>query len=116
MQIAAPPGCEAAARAYFGRLLGLPELDKPPLLAARGGVWFAVGAQALHVGVDDGFAPAEKAHPAFRLADGASLEALASRMRERGVDVRWDEALPGVRRFYAPDPWGNRLEFLAPTP
>jgi catechol 2,3-dioxygenase-like lactoylglutathione lyase family enzyme len=111
VQLAAPAGCEEAARAFFGGLLGLQELDKPPALAARGGVWFAVGSsQQLHVGVDPDHVPAHKAHPAFRATD---LDALAQRLTAAGHPVRWDDDLPGVRRFYVDDPWGNRLELLA---
>src|SRR4051795_11299105 len=67
VQIAAPPGCEADARRFYGGLLGLRELDKPEALRNRGGVWFAVGDHhQLHVGVEDGFSPARKAHPALR--------------------------------------------------
>jgi catechol 2,3-dioxygenase-like lactoylglutathione lyase family enzyme len=111
VQLAAPPGCEEAAREFFGRLLGLRELEKPPALAARGGVWFAVGPlQQLHIGVTPEHAPARKAHPAFAASD---LDALAERLAAAGHEVRWDDELPGVRRFYVDDPWGNRLELLA---
>jgi catechol 2,3-dioxygenase-like lactoylglutathione lyase family enzyme len=110
VQLAAPPGCEAEARRFYGELLGLAELAKPPVLAARGGVWFAVGAQQLHIGVEEGFAPARKAHPALRADD---LDALADRLAAAGVAVRWDDALADVRRFYTEDPWGNRLELLS---
>lgn len=115
VQLAAPPGCEEDARRFFGGLLGLRELEKPPALAARGGAWFACGAQAIHVGVEEEFAPARKAHPAFTLESAGEVDVLARRLREAGVDVRFDEELPGYRRFYASDPWGNRLEFLAPA-
>jgi catechol 2,3-dioxygenase-like lactoylglutathione lyase family enzyme len=101
VQVAAPPGCEDAARAFYGGVLGLREVRKPPALAARGGVWF----EQLHVGVEEPFSPARKAHPAFAVDD---LDALAARLG----DVRWDDAVPGVRRFYASDPFGNRLEFV----
>jgi catechol 2,3-dioxygenase-like lactoylglutathione lyase family enzyme len=107
VQIAGPPGCEAVARAFYGGALGLEEIEKPEPLRARGGVWFRLGGgQELHVGVDGAFTPARKAHPAFAVDD---LDALAARL----ADVTWDDALPGVRRFYASDPFGNRLEFLA---
>lgn len=115
VQLAAPPGCEEEARRFFGGLLGLRELEKPAVLAARGGAWFACGAQAIHVGVEDDFAPARKAHPAFALATAAEVGVLAERLGGAGVDVLFDEELPGYRRFYAQDPWGNRLEFLAPA-
>jgi catechol 2,3-dioxygenase-like lactoylglutathione lyase family enzyme len=116
VQLAAPPGCEDEARRFYGGLLGLPELDKPPVLAARGGAWFACGAQALHVGVEQAFAPAAKAHPGLLAADERVLEALAARLGAAGSPVRWDGDLPGFRRFYTADPWGNRIEVLTPTP
>jgi catechol 2,3-dioxygenase-like lactoylglutathione lyase family enzyme len=113
--LAAPAGCEADARRFFGGLLGLQEIEKPSGLGERGGVWFRCGGDVqLHVGVDaEGtFAPARKAHPALRVAaDG--IDELALRLREGGVDVSWDDSLPGVRRFYASDPWGNRIELIA---
>src|SRR3954451_14668103 len=105
VQLAAPPGCEAQARAFYGDLLGLRELEKPPALAARGGAWFACGAQAIHVGVASDFAPARQAHPAFALASAADVEGLAERLDGAGVEVRFDEELPGYRRVYASDPW-----------
>ncbi|HEY7197223.1 MAG TPA: VOC family protein [Gaiellaceae bacterium] len=109
VQIAAPSGCEDDARGFFGDLLGLRELPKPETLAARGGVWFACGRQELHVGVEEAFAPARKAHPAFAVGD---LDALRERLARADVAVRDDESIPGLRRFYADDPFGNRLEFV----
>ena len=108
VQIAAPPGGENEARHFYGTLLGLPEIEKPEPLRTRGGVWFQAGERQLHIGVEEGFAPARKAHPAFRVS-GDELDALAARLGE----VQWDESLPGVRRFYVADPWGNRIEILA---
>jgi catechol 2,3-dioxygenase-like lactoylglutathione lyase family enzyme len=114
VQLAAPPGCEQAARDFYGALLGLAELRKPPVLAARGGVWFALGAgQQLHIGVEQAFVPARKAHPALALESPAVLEALAARLERGGCELRWDGELPGAMRFYVDDPFGNRLELLA---
>ena len=110
VQLAAPPGCEEQARAFFGAVLGLAELPKPDALLPRGGVWFRCGDQQLHIGVDDEFAPARKAHPAFRVRD---LDELRRRLVEAGAEPEDDDSIPGVRRFYARDPFGNRLEFLA---
>jgi catechol 2,3-dioxygenase-like lactoylglutathione lyase family enzyme len=113
VQIAAPPGCEAEARRFFGDLLGLEEIEKPEPLRSRGGAWFALGdGGQLHIGVEEPFAPARKAHPAFRLP-AAELDELASRLEAAGERVEWDDSLPGTRRFYTADPWGNRLELLA---
>jgi len=113
VQLAAPPGCEPEARRFFGDLLGLEELEKPESLRSRGGAWFAVGdGGQLHIGIEDPFAPAQKAHPAFRLS-AEGLEDLAKRLEAAGERVEWDDSLPGVRRFYTADPWGNRLELVA---
>ncbi|CAN5902323.1 VOC family protein [soil metagenome] len=109
VQLALPAGGEEEARAFYGTLLGLPEVEKPEPLRSRGGVWFAGPGFGLHLGVETPFAPAKKAHPAFRVA---GLEALSERLDGAEVEVVWDTALPSVRRFYAADPFGNRLEFL----
>ena len=115
VQVAAPPGCEEAARLFYGGLLGLSEIDKPPLLAIRGGCWFRSGAGELHIGVEDPFLPAAKAHPAFVVDSAAALDELASSLVEAGVEVRWadDAEIPALRRFHVNDPWGNRIELLA---
>ena len=113
VQLAAPPGCEPEARRFFGELLGLTELPKPPTLAARGGAWFECGAQQLHIGVEQAFRAAKKAHPALRLRDELALQALKARLRAAGVAISENEEVEGVARFFADDPWGNRLEFVA---
>jgi catechol 2,3-dioxygenase-like lactoylglutathione lyase family enzyme len=115
VQIAAPPDCEAQARRFYGELLGLAELEKPAPLLSRGGVWFALGDAQLHIGVEERFAPARKAHPALRV-DRAALDGLARTLTDAGAGVRWDDELPDVRRFFTDDPWGNRLELLARSP
>ena len=115
VQVAAPPDCETQARAFYGELLGLPELPKPDALADRGGAWFALaGGAALHVGVvASGFTPATKAHPALRVGDEAALRGLADRITRAGAVVDWSEPLPGVTaRLFTTDPWGNRIELL----
>jgi hypothetical protein len=127
VQIACPRGSEETLRAFYSGLLGLAEVPKPPALAPRGGCWFAGSAPAasaegiasagrieLHLGVEEPFAPARKAHPGL-LWPG--LDDLARRLTAAGYEVRWaDEAeLPGMRRFHTDDPHGNRLEFLEPV-
>lgn len=111
VQVAAPQGCEAAARRFYGELLGLAEVEKPQILQARGGVWFQAGPQQLHIGVEEPFTPARKAHPALLVAAG-TLDTLASRLQAVGATVIWDDGLP-VRRLYTEDPWGNRIELVA---
>jgi catechol 2,3-dioxygenase-like lactoylglutathione lyase family enzyme len=111
VQVAAPVGSEDEARKFYGELLGLPELPKPPVLQAGGGVWFACGSHQLHVGVSERFSPAGKAHPALQARLG-ELDRLAARLEEAGAPVRWDDAIPGTRRFFTADPWGNRIELV----
>ena len=109
VQIAAPPGCEKAAREFYGEILGLREIEKPEALRARGGCWFQCGSQQLHVGVEKDFRPAKKAHPAFVTAD---LDELRRAFVTRGLKVLEDPNIPDKRRFFTEDPWGNRLEFI----
>jgi catechol 2,3-dioxygenase-like lactoylglutathione lyase family enzyme len=111
VQVAAPVGCESEARRFYGGLLGLSELEKPEALRDRGGVWFACGAHQLHVGVTQDFSPATKAHPALRVRL-ADLDPIAERLTAAGSPVDWDDAIPGARRFYTADPWGNRIELI----
>ena len=113
VQLAMPRGGEAVARAFYGEALGLGELAKPAHLAVRGGVWFAAGAVQLHLGVEDDFRPARKAHPALAV-DG--MTALCERLAAAGVSVRPDDPVGGRSRFFVDDPFGNRLEFIAERP
>jgi catechol 2,3-dioxygenase-like lactoylglutathione lyase family enzyme len=112
VQLAMPAGAEDAARAFYRDVLGLPEVGKPPELAARGGVWFRADGLELHLGVEEPFRPARKAHPGI-LTD--ALDELADRLSGAGREVRPDVLLPGFRRFYVDDCFGNRLEFLEPA-
>jgi catechol 2,3-dioxygenase-like lactoylglutathione lyase family enzyme len=109
VQLAMPRGGEPAARSFYADLLGLAEVPKPPELAGRGGCWFESGAVKLHVGVDDDFRPARKAHPALVADD---LATLVDTLTDAGFDVV-DATGAGRRRAYVHDPFGNRLELLA---
>jgi catechol 2,3-dioxygenase-like lactoylglutathione lyase family enzyme len=107
-----PPGGETAARRFYGDVLGLREVPKPPPLDAHGGCWFVSDANrstAVHLGVEEPFVPARKAHVALLVDD---LDGLRATMRQAGVETRDDDAPIGVRRFYAFDPFGNRLELV----
>ncbi|MEU0131001.1 VOC family protein [Streptomyces sp. NPDC006289] len=112
VQLAAPPGSEDALRAFYVHVLGLTELPKPPALAARGGCWFGTGPVQLHLGIEEDFRPARKAHPGLCVT---GIDAFAARLTGHGVPVEWDDDLPGHRRFHSRDPVGNRLEFLEPV-
>ncbi len=109
VQLAMPPGREDDARAFYGALLGMLEEPKPANLAARGGVWFRGGDARVHLGVDEDFQPAKKAHPAMLVDD---LGALIERLRAEGHEPVADEPLEGFDRCYVSDPFGNRVELL----
>ncbi len=109
VQLAMPVGREDDAQAFYEGVLGLPRVTKPEPLAQRGGCWFASGPVNIHLGVEDAFVAARKAHPAFRVAD---LDALADVIESAGYPVRWNDELPELRRFYTDDPFGNRIELI----
>lgn len=109
VQLAMPAEGEAAARAFYEGILRIPEIPKPPHLARRGGCWFERGALKVHLGVEAGFVPARKAHPAFLVED---LAALIGLLKRAGLRVVEDEPLEGYHRVYADDPFGNRLELM----
>ncbi len=112
VQLAIPADGEDACRAFWGDLLGMQELEKPPALAARGGCWFRGGGLEVHLGVERPFSPARKAHPGILVRDLAGLAVI---LTDAGVEVTWDDEFPGHDRFYASDPFGNRLECLEPS-
>ena len=110
VQLAMPAGREAEADAFYHDLLGFTVVPKPPLLAARGGRWYAIEDVQLHLGVDAEFRPASKAHPALAVED---LDDLASTLERAGVTPRWEDDQPGLRHCYVDDPFGNRIELIA---
>ncbi len=109
VQLAMPRGEEDAARAFYQAVLGLEERVKPPVLAARGGCWFSNGRVTLHLGVEDDFHSARKAHPAL-VVEG--LDDLCASLEAVGHGVRFDDEIPGTRRCYVEDPFGNRIELI----
>ena len=111
-QLAMPRGEEEAARAFYAGVLGMTEVGKPPVLAARRGAWSRAGGLELHLGVEEDSGPARKAHPGILVAD---LDEVVRRLRGGGQEVTWDADLPGFRRVYAADPDELRLEFLKPA-
>ena len=111
VQLAMPPGEEDAAVRFYGTILGLTQVPKPPELAPRGGVWFRDDGLEVHLGVEEPFTPALKAHPAFLVRD---LETLRVRIQEAGYRVTDDIPLEGYHRCHVRDPFGNRIELVEP--
>ncbi len=109
VQLAIPAGEEGRCDDFYVGLLGFTMLDKPPVLAARGGRWYERDHAVLHLGVDPHFVPATKAHPAFVVDD---YESLVSRLASAGISIRPDDTIPGRRRCHVDDPVGNRLELI----
>ncbi len=109
IQLAAPKGAEDKSREFFSQILGFKEVEKPEALRQRGGVWFEFGRYQIHIGIEEPFIPAKKAHPGFEVEN---LEALKAHLIQHQIEVVPDSNLPGAARFYAYDFFGNRLEFL----
>jgi len=109
VQLAMPAGQEDTARGFYNRLLGIPEVPKPPELQKRGGVWFENGRVKIHLGVEADFRPARKAHPGLLVHD---LRTLLMNLRQAGFEVKEDESSADRFRAYVDDPFGNRLELM----
>lgn len=111
VQVAAPrlPDTEEKARAFYAGVLGLEEIEKPDILKPKGGVWFSLGSGQLHIGIDEPFSPARKAHPAF-LVNG--LDDLRQHIESSGYETYDAEEIPGMSRFHLFDPFGNRIELM----
>ena len=111
VQLAMPPGGEDRAREFYQGVLGIPEVPKPADMARRGGCWFESGDLKVHLGVEQQFRPARKAHPAFIVSD---LVALVARLRSAGSPLTEDRSLTEYDRFFVEDPFGNRSELMGP--
>lgn len=112
VQLAMPPGEENNARAFYCGVLGMKEISKPPELAKRGGCWFVSGKVQIHLGVEEEFRPARKAHPALRCSD---FETLTLRLKESGVAIAMDTNIPDTTRCHIQDCFGNRIELIKAT-
>jgi hypothetical protein len=108
VQVAILPGGEPEARRFWVEAVGLQEIPKPAALAGRGGVWFQAGAQQVHCGVEEPVARSRR-HPAFLTDD---LDPLRMRLESAGFPIRVEPELPGYRRLFSEDPFGNRVEFM----
>ncbi len=104
-----PAGGEERATAFYEGLLGIPRVPKPPELEVRGGCWFERGALRVHLGVEQDFRPAKKAHPALATS---GLDGLCAVLEEAGHPVTRTEEVPGMPQWYVADPFGNRIELL----
>lgn|SRR5690554_4844775 len=109
VQLAAPKGSEDLARQFYSDVLGLKEIEKPKTLSKRGGAWFLIGNQQVHIGIEEPFNPAKKAHPAFVVEN---LNHLKAHLSKHNIEYQVDTLLPGANRIYINDPFGNRIELL----
>jgi hypothetical protein len=106
VQLAMPIKAEGTARDFYVGVLGLSEVPKPAVMAARGGCWFEAGTLRLHLGVDADFRPARKAHPALLMHD------LAQFVAARHLPAKWSHEIAGTTRCHIDDPFGNRIELI----
>ena len=109
VNVTVPRSLEAAARHFYGEVMGIPEVPKPESSRGRGGAWYQLGPIQLHLSVEDvEDASLSKRHVCYTVADLAAAE---ERFRDAGVEIVPDDMpVPGWSRFYVRDPGGNRLE------
>ena len=106
------PGTEEAldaARHFYGALVGLGELTVPPTL--EGVLWFDTGdGTEIHLYTDpQASAVRSPRHPCLRVT---GLAELRERLRNAGAElIEPADDIPGRKRFFAFDPFGNALEF-----
>ena len=112
-QVAIPPGAEDQARAFWIDVVGFTEIPKPEPMASRGGLWIRDGDAEIHLGIEEPFAPARKAHPGLVVED---IDGLEQRLGWAGYETTEDAPIYGMRRFHVSDPFGNRIEFLGRNP
>lgn len=106
-----PPGSEAAARGFYGELLGLAEIPKPESMRSRGGVWFDAGGLDIHLSGDPSHAGEDgQRHFGLEVAD---VDALRAKLEAAGIPTDAGRPAPW-KRFFARDPFGNRIEFHEP--
>lgn len=110
VQVAMPVGAEELARSFYGDILGLTEIEKPAVLSGRGGAWFACGTSQIHLGADEDFEPAKKAHPALKVSD---FNVFIAALGDLGISVNLEETVSGHLRATIHDPFGNRVELIA---
>ena len=109
VQLAMPAGAEERATEFYEGLLGIPRVPKPPELEVRGGCWFERGALRVHLGVEQDFRPAKKAHPGFAVT---GLDDLCAALGAAGYPVTRTTDVPGMPQWYVDDPFGNRIELV----
>ena len=109
VQLAIPKGREDLARSFYRDVLGMQEVPKPEELAKRGGCWFASGEAQVHLGVEEDFRPAKKAHPALVVK---GLGDILTKCEKAGLPSKPDAKTDGRRRVHVFDPFGNRLELI----
>jgi len=107
--LAMPAGGEERARAFYRDALGVPEVCRPQELAGRGGCWFESDRVKIHLGVDQAFRAARKAHPALLVTE---LPAILERCRQQGLEVVEAQPFGGYKHVFVFDPFGNRVELM----
>ncbi|MEJ7599224.1 MAG: VOC family protein [Kofleriaceae bacterium] len=109
VQLAIPRDGDAAARRFYGEVMGFVEVPKPEPMRARGGMWFEAGPVGIHLGSEDDMRPSLKAHPALVVTD---LDGYAARLVAAGFGWKPSDEIPGTRRGHTMDPFGNRIELI----
>jgi len=97
------------AKAFYGKLLGLEEMERPKSFDFPG-AWYRAGTAVVHLVSQEKGEPEGRHHFCLWVAD---IKEAFKTLHDAGQAVQWDtrRKIPGIARFFIRDPDGNRIEF-----
>lgn len=107
--ICIPEGAEEEARNFYGKVLGLQELNNLGFVIPNRAIWFQMGDIQLHLRAENLVGQLSQRHPAFEVSNLSVAEAL---LTSHGISVKHESPIPGRNRFSFRDPFGNRIELI----
>jgi catechol 2,3-dioxygenase-like lactoylglutathione lyase family enzyme len=105
-----PPGSQAAARRFYGEVLGLEEVAVPEALAHLDLVWYRLSDTELHLYAGPLAPEGYSAHFCIQVDDAQKMR---EHLTRQGVVIRDDVTIPNRPRFFIHDPFGNRIEITS---
>ena len=114
VNVTVPAALEAAAKHFYGDVLGLEQIAKPVGTRQNIGAWYQLGEMQVHLSTEDEVQnEASDAHVCYQVVD---VVAANLQFRKAGVDIIPDpRPVSGQSRFFVRDPGGNLIEITEKT-